>query len=159
MGVSKKPICDWVGSLFWLSIGIYVAIYGYYKLGLGELHHPGPGFIFFLSALFLISMVTIDMVITSVEKSKSDKVYESMWEGVRWKKLGWIIGVLIAYTFLMDYLGFILSTFLLMTALFLSERSVKWWVAIVSSLLSVSVTYVIFKVWLMIPFPTGVLGF
>ena len=37
-----------IGSLFWMALGIYVAIHAY-QLGIGRLRQPGPGFLFFLT--------------------------------------------------------------------------------------------------------------
>ncbi len=45
-------MCYWVGSVFWILVGAGVAINAC-MLGLGGLHQPGPGFIFFVSAVLL----------------------------------------------------------------------------------------------------------
>lgn len=61
-----------VGSIFCLVIGIYTAVHAY-QLGLGHAYHPGPGFIFFWTALCLIIFSIIDLLGTFTDKHKEDK--------------------------------------------------------------------------------------
>ena len=67
-----KKIHSRVGSLFWLAIGVYVAIHSY-QLGLGHLNHPGPGFIFFLAALLLTILAAVDLAGTFIGKTRRKK--------------------------------------------------------------------------------------
>jgi hypothetical protein len=58
----------------------------------------------------------------------------------------------------MDPLGFLLPTFLLMFFLFKITAPKKWFAPIVSSLITVFLSYFIFFLWLKIPLPKGVFG-
>ena len=147
-----------IGSIFWIIIGVYVAIHAY-SIGLGSLQHPGPGFIFFLAALPLIFLGVIDLSGTFIGRSKRDKEEEPIWLGVRWQKVLLVLVVLSAYVYLLSVLGFILSTFLLMVFLFKAVEPTRWWIAIVSSLITVLFSYGIFGIWLKVPFPHGFFGF
>jgi heme A synthase len=148
-----------IGDIFWLTIGMYIAIKGY-LLGLGNLHHPGPGFIFFVAALFLIILSAIDIIGTSIRKlGKDEDRNEHPWTDLRWEKVLMVAGVLLAYILSFDILGFFLSTFFLMVLLFKGVEFTKWWIAILSSLITISISYGIFNVWLKVPFPTGFMGF
>jgi putative tricarboxylic transport membrane protein len=147
-----------IGSIFWLIIGMYTAIKGY-LLGLGNLRHPGPGFIFFVAALFLIILSLIDIGTSSRQVDKERDTKQHLWTGLRWKKVLMVTGILLAYIYSFDLLGFFLSTFFLMVLLFKGVEFTKWWVAILSSLITISISYGIFNVWLKVPFPTGMLGF
>ena len=62
----------WIGNVFWLVIGAYTAIKAY-LLGLGNLRHPGAGFIFFVAALLLIILSLIDLAGTFIRKSEKDQ--------------------------------------------------------------------------------------
>jgi len=55
--------------IFGVTIGIGAVVHAY-QLGLGDLHKPGPGFIFFCAALFLAVMGCVDLggILTSVNK-------------------------------------------------------------------------------------------
>jgi hypothetical protein len=147
-----------VGSIFWLMIGGYVASYAY-QLGLGHFRQPGPGFIFFLAALLLIILGAIDLAGTFVGKPKTDKEERPIWVGLQWQRVLLVLGGLLAYVYFFNVAGFLLSTFLLMVFLFKGVEPTKWWIAIVSSLITILISYGIFEVWLSVPFPKGFLGF
>jgi len=149
-----------MASIFWLFIGILVAVVSY-RLGLGRLHKPGPGFIFFLSSLFLVALSMIDLAANFIGKPQTDreKNAASLWRGLRWHKVLLVLGGLVTYVYFLSVIGFPLSTLLLMVFLYKAVDPTKWWVAVVSSLITTLVSYGIFKVWLQVPFPAGSLDF
>ena len=149
-----------VGGIFWLAVGIYTAITAY-RLGLGNFRQPGPGFIFFLMALLLMILSAIDLGTTFIGKSKAEKEITGapLWKGVRWKKVLIVLVGISIYNYLFNFLGFLLSTLLLMIFLFKAVEPTKWWVSILSSVITMIFSYGIFKFWLKVPFPTGIFGF
>jgi len=149
-----------IGSIFWLIIGVYTAISAY-KLGVGKFNQPGPGFIFFLASLFLIILSLIDVGVTFTGKPKIDKDKDdkSIWLGVRWQKVLLLLVGITIYICVFNFLGFILSTFLLMIFLFKAVDPTKWWISIFSSLITILISIGLFKVWLKVYFPIGILGF
>ena len=151
---------DHAASIFWLMIGAYTAIHGH-QLGLGSLHHPGPGFIFFVSALALTILGAVNLIGTQIERTKKDEQKETylMWRGVRWGKVLLVLAGLSTYAYFLDIAGFLLSTFLLMVFLYKVVEPTKWWIAIISSLITVLFSYIIFLKGLEVPLPTGFLGF
>jgi len=149
---------SYVSSIFWLMIGIYTAIHAY-RLGLGRFHHPGAGFVFFLAALFLTIMSAIDLVLTFFEKPKMGEKKEDqhIWKNIRWQKILLVLGGVSIYTYFLNLTGFWISTFLLMLFLYKVVEPTKWRTAFVSSLVTIILSYVIFKVWLDVQLPTGIL--
>lgn len=149
-----------VASIFWLIIGVYVLIHAY-GLGVGHFREPGPGFIFFWASLLLIILSVIDLARIFISKPETDKDKgdKPIWSGVRWGKVLFILIGLSIYICIFNFLGFIISTFLLMIFLFKAVETTKWWIAILSSLINIICSYGIFELWLKIPFPQGVLGF
>lgn len=147
-----------IGSIFWLVIGLFVAIHSY-RLGLGSFRHPGSGFIFFLSALVMVILSAIDLAGTLIRKQKAKVKESSLWEGLRWQKVLLVLCGLSAYTLLLNLAGFWISTFLLMIFLFKGVESTRWSIAVASSLITVFLSYVVFKVFLLVEFPKGILGF
>jgi putative tricarboxylic transport membrane protein len=147
-----------LGSVFWLLVAVYFAVSAY-QLGLGDLHKPGPGSVFFLAALLLAIFGVIDLVATFVRESKEDTESRPIWSSLQWKKILLFIVFISTYIYFLNLLGFLVSTFLLMTVLFKIAESMKWWIAIFASLITTFISYIIFKVWLMVPFPSGFLGF
>jgi putative tricarboxylic transport membrane protein len=149
-----------IESILWLVIGVYTAISAY-RLGLGKLRQPGPGFIFFLAASLLIILSIIDLGMALIGKSKTDKdeKNEPIWLGVRWQKVLLVLTGLSIYAYVFNFLGFLLSTFLLMIFLFKAVEPTKWWKSILGTLITILISYGVFRIWLKVPFPTGVLGF
>lgn len=147
----------WIPSIFWISIGIYVAIQAY-LLGLGSFHQPGPGFIFFLAALVLTFLSAIDLVVTFMGRLKMEKEEKPIWLGVQWGRVLLVLGVLSVYVFLWNVLGSLISTFLLMVFLFKGIEPTKWWIALLGGFITTLMAHYIFKVCLAIPFPRGFLG-
>ncbi len=150
----------WIGSIFWLSVGLYVAIKAYF-LGLGSLHHPGAGFIFFVAAILLIILSFVDLASSLAKKPERGREKEeySLWRGILWQKVLLVVVGLSTYIFFYNFLGFFVSTFLLMILLFKGVEFTKWWIAIGSSIITILISYFIFEVWLEVPFPAGILGF
>lgn len=157
---TKRDLHNQVGNIFWLVIAGYVTIHAW-QLGLGSFRQPGLGLIFFLSGLLLVVLSVINLAVSFIEKPQKDKDSKesAIWAGLRWQKVLLIIGGLSAYVFLFDILGFIPSTFLLMVFLFKAVEPTKWWTAILSSLITIVLSYLIFKIWLEVQLPTGFLGF
>lgn len=145
------------GSIFWFIIGGYVTIYAY-LLGLGRFRHPGPGFIFLFAGLLLLILSGIDLAGSFIVKPKADKKEHSIWSGLQWQKVLLVLGFLAAYVYFLNITGFLLSTFLLMVFLFKGVEPTNWWIAAVSSLITILISYLVFKVWLSVPLPTGFLG-
>ena len=67
--------------------------------------------------------------------------------------------VLLAYSFALEYLGFVVVSFLLMAYLFRAfGGSRRWYVAVLLALTSVGMTYLLFEVLLEGNLPKGVFG-
>jgi len=148
----------WLVKTFWLAIGVFVAINAH-QLGLGKLSSPGPGFIFFFAASFIIFLAAIDLVIAYVGKPKTNNKIDSMWIGVHWQRILLVLAVLLIYIYFFYIWGFTLPTFFLMVFLFKMLEPTKWWFAITSSIITVIIFYSLFKIWLAVPFPKDIIGF
>ena len=127
------------------------------NLGLGSVHAPGPGFVPFLAGGLLV-LFTIATVIENRSEPKV-KNWSELFGGERWRIVLGILGVLFLYALVMDVLGFMISTFLLLTFLFKASEGQRWKVAIGASILTMVLTYFLFEYFLQINFPQGFLGF
>ena len=65
---------------------------------------------------------------------------------------------LFAFAFLFEFLGYMISTFLLIAFLSLAIGSQKWWLAILAAFISSVVSYLIFGLLLGASLPAGILG-
>jgi hypothetical protein len=76
-----------------------------------------------------------------------------------WKRILFVLIVLILYSRMMSVLGYLISTFLLMTALFWILERKKIVFVFVSSILTTLFTYFVFSKWLNCQFPDGLFRF
>jgi len=79
------------------------------------------------------------------------------WIGLKWHKTLCVSLSLILYVLLFDAAGFLLSTLLLMQVLFMIGRPEKWLMGALGTVLSSGVSYIIFKMFLKIQLPAGVI--
>jgi len=76
-----------------------------------------------------------------------------------WKNISIVLGVLILYSAFMPHLGYLISTFLLLTVLFWIMERASVLQPIMLSACSTLLTYVIFSKWLNLQFPEGLFSF
>ena len=140
-------------SVFWGFFGLYIAFEGF-QLGMGTLRNPKSGFFVFWLGIILLGL-SVFLFVRSFARSTPGEVGEQ-------KDLGWLRGIilmsgLLVYIFAFKWLGFLLSTFLLLIFLFKGLHPQKWWVALTLAVVAIVFSYVIFGVLLELRFPEGVL--
>ncbi len=147
---------DILSSLFWVAIGIGVCCGGY-NMGIGTLHDPGGGFIFFWVGVIMIGL-SLGILIRAVRSEAAKGEMKAVWAGIQWKKLICILAVLFAYAYLFTPLGFILTTILLLIFLFRAVEPLRWSWAVLGAIVSTMAAYTVFRVWLQCQLPQGLLG-
>ena len=83
----------------------------------------------------------------------------SLWSDVYWKRVLYVALLMLAYAVLLTKLGFLVDTFLLMVFLLKSGDPIKWPTTIFVGALTAGFAYVLFGIWLKVPFPAGVWSF
>jgi putative tricarboxylic transport membrane protein len=144
-----------VANIFWLVLSVAVCLEAW-SLNVGGLHTPGPGFLPFYTAIILGVLALISLVQTLKE---TEGLASEIWEGIRWFKLGMMLASLFLYILFFNFLGFVLATFLLLLVLFRVIEPYGWRMVFISSLLTISGTYLFFVVLLESRLPRGFLGF
>jgi hypothetical protein len=66
---------------------------------------------------------------------------------------------LVAYVFLLPWLGYIISTFMLLIFLFRAGGFRKWGLIVLLAFLATAATHLVFSSWLNLRFPKGIFGF
>jgi len=149
---------DLIPGMIWMALGIGVAIYSS-RLRLGTLGTPGPGLMPFLLGLSLCVcsawVTTRSLVLVVKEKGVRE---EGIWSQVDLKKIALVIGSLLGYAFLLERIGFVITTLVILFVLFRTVGSQKWHYVLVSSFLTVFVTYLVFVTILKVELPYGILG-
>jgi putative tricarboxylic transport membrane protein len=140
-------------SLFLLFFGAFICFEAT-KLDMGRIVKPGPGFFPFWLGLALV-LVSLAIVL---QARKAEAGGPSLWKGLRWPKIIVVLGVLLLYAFLLEWLGYLIATFFLMFFLFRFVETQRWWVVIFGSVTTSFVTYFLFKVWLQVQLPVGLWG-
>jgi putative tricarboxylic transport membrane protein len=144
-----------VVNIFWLVLSTAVCVESW-SLKVGGLHNPGPGFLPFYTAILLGLLALISLLQTLKE---SEGPASEIWGGIQFGKLAILLGTLFLYVFLLDRLGFLLGTFLLLLVLFRIVEPYSWKIVLFSSLLATAATYFFFVILLESRLPRGFLGF
>jgi putative tricarboxylic transport membrane protein len=140
--------------IFWIALGLFVVIYSY-TLGLGQFINPGPGLLPFLLGLIFLILATVRLrtVIRSQEDGTGEQEQKTK---VEYWRLAMIVVALLIWAVVIESLGFLIATFILMTLLYRAAGFTKWYVAILWGLITVLATYFIFT-YLGVRFPPGIL--
>ena len=149
---------DRVISLIWVAIGVLLCVEAW-SLGLGKVSEPQTGFMPFVVGLGIIVLAVLLLFESSLALRKNRSLKLSIWSEVNWRRILYMVVLLAGYAVLLRRLGYLIDTFLLMTLLVKSEEGSGWPGAVLSGLLISGISYLIFRVWLLVPFPEGILSF
>jgi hypothetical protein len=146
---------DRYSSLFWLIVAVVICVHAA-QLGLGTLSEPGSGFVFLFSG-FLIGIFSVVIFVLSLKRKGGGSI--SPFRNVHWGKLGLALAYILLYGLLLERLGFLLTTFLLLGLLLGTIESKRWYVMFLVALTGALGTYGIFELWLHTRLPRGPFGF
>lgn len=152
---------DLTSGLFWLFFSS-LAFAGSLRMGIGTVESPGMGFMPAVASGLLGILSLILLTNTILKKLKDVTVTGGITAAIlRRGALTVVFGVLI-YAMIMPKLGYLISTFLLMTLLYwyMERNGAKGLLrSAVLSLLTTAISYYLFAVLLSCPFPAGILDF
>jgi putative tricarboxylic transport membrane protein len=147
---------NFLSGLFLMILSVGTCFIAH-RLGLGNIHNPGPGLIPFGVAVILLLM-SLGLILRSFFEAIKGPQKKEVFKGVDWKRVVLVLGSLLGYGIAFNFLGFPICTFLLMILLLGVVGRLKWWLTLFISLFTVLCTYLIFVVWLECPFPKGPFG-
>jgi putative tricarboxylic transport membrane protein len=142
---------DVYSSVFWLVFSIYIAVESY-RLGLGKWDDPGPGYFPFGAALLFGCMAFVVFVrslnIGPVSKTDTGQRY-------RWQNVILVLIAMVLYTLLLNSIGFVLCTFLIVV-FFVKVVALRRWTSSIMMALYMSIgAYLLFSFFLKAPLPKG----
>ena len=146
-----------VSAIVLLSFSLAVCFQAV-RYPLGSISKMGPGFLPFYSGLALAAL-SLGILLHAL-LTPGRKVPEPT-EGSRTRnilKVGAVFFSMGAYAFLLDKLGFPITTFFFTLILFKFCESYRWIPALLGALVASLGTYLIFGLWLQCQFPKGWLG-
>ena len=147
---------DQTSSLFWLLVSISVLVEST-RLGIGTLHDPGMGFLSF-GASGIMGILSLVLFFRATLKEDRGET-KTFFAGPFWKRVIFVLILLVIWARVMPELGYLISTFLLMGFLYWVLERKKIWVVLLASVLTTLSTYFVFSKWLNCQFPEGVFGF
>jgi putative tricarboxylic transport membrane protein len=127
-------------------------------LRFGSIVSPGPGF-FPLCLAAALTLVSVALVVRAVRMPPTAVGPASGAHAAgRLKAIG-TLGSLVVYALVLEWLGFLLATFVLLLFFFKALQRQRWLAAVGGSLATSLVTYLVFKVWLGVNLPAGLSRF
>ena len=140
----------------WIGIGCIICILSL-RFDLGSFRAPGPGFVAILCGLF-VSAIGLAMVIARVTARRATRKasdHEHPFRIGSWRRLIYTMALLLAYIVLIEPVGFVITTFLLMFGLYLDfeKRNYAW--SLFFAVATAGISYLIFEVWLRCQLPRG----
>lgn len=142
-------------SGFWLILSLYLAIESY-RLGLSTGNRPGPGF-FPFGAAAAIGVIAGFRLVKNFRRRATTEVSESAGSGEAPLVFAVLAGT-VAYVLLLDLLGFLLCTLLLL-AFYLKVIAARSWRVSASFAAAVALmSHLFFDVLLNAQLPRGLLG-
>ena len=142
-------------TFFWILLGLFVSIYSY-RLGIGRISSPGPGlFPFCLGVIFLLlSFIHLVGEFFHRKKEVIMKPGEETSEGVM--KLILLVSSLFVYALILEGLGYLITTFVVLILLFKIAGNRSWIRVTIYSLTTLIITYLFFT-YLGVRFPGGIM--
>ncbi len=138
-------------SLLFIAFSISI-ITSSLKLGIGTLRAPGPGLMGFLASILLL-ILSLIILIQESKKGSGEKASF----GLDTLSKPFIITVaLCGYALIFDTLGFLLSSFILMTIMLLVSSPRRWYYHIFVAFIIVNVSYLVLCKLLRVIFPVGI---
>jgi putative tricarboxylic transport membrane protein len=142
------------GGLVGLALGIFV-IWAGLRLGIGNIHDPGSGFVLFYTGI-LMCMFAVSIVVSAI--TEGGPRVGALWAGTRWTKPLLVVACLFTFAFLFEPLGFLLSSIPLLLLLLRVIDPVRWTLAVPLAVLVPLGVWFVLKRALLIQLPSGIFG-
>ncbi len=142
-------------TIFWIALSLFVLIFSY-RLGLRGFHNPGPGLAPFVLGLFLLLISLYVLIHSLLKNRREDRTPGEGQSRTNYGKIGFVLAALFAYSFLLERLGFLITTWVFLFLLFRAMGN-RWITTLVASTSTVLATYLVFT-FFGVRFPPGILG-
>lgn len=146
---------DQISGAFWLLISLIV-IQQSLNMKLGDFRHPEPGLIPLIWGVTLALLSILNIISTSLRPAQVSGEIPFQIKFPSLVRLGIVIGILVAFTYIFPHLGFFFCIFWVLVFLFRDFQ--KRWAPFFAAALTVILGYLLFHVFLQIQFPRGPWG-
>ncbi len=148
---------DLVSGVAWLCVGLFVTIMSVFSLKVGTLNNPAPGLFPFVAGAVL-SLLSLAILIKAAF-AKEKRNLRELWAGSNFLGVFYAIGSLLIYSVLLEWVGFVIMTALLLIFLFRVIEPQRWTMAIGLGISSSVGFYLLFDRLLQVLLPKGIFGF
>ena len=144
---------DRTSAFFFIGLSLFVCQQSA-TIGVGTLRKPGPGLLAFGTGvgIGLLSLALLTQSFISKAKEIKPIPTGSLTDRV---KFVFICISFFVYTIIINWLGFVFSTFLFVLFLLYSIEPERWWRRILKAVLITIGNYLVFVVWLGLSLPKG----
>jgi putative tricarboxylic transport membrane protein len=127
------------------------------RLSFGSPGRPGPGFfpLGLGTILFLISLTFV--LKTALKWEGASDSARTLWAGLRWKQIPYTLAALLGYALILNRLGYLICTWILMTYFFWGKGTKRRGSAILGAMIVSVISYMIFRGLLKVRLPLGLL--
>ena len=143
-------------NIFWLLFSLSLCIESY-RLNIGEIRNPGPGFFPFCVGLVMAGLSLI-AIIQSAGKYEREEKSEHQ-EPFRWWNIAIILAAILAYALVLETVGFLICTFLFVSLLLKVVEPQSWKATILGGLIMAVSADILFNLILQSQIPSGIFGF
>lgn len=147
---------DFYTGLFWLLFSLVTCIEAY-RLKLGDIRQPGPGFFPFWTGI-IMGILSLVVLFQSIrEKESKDSIVQDEPFG-SWNIII-VLAVLTTYFLSLEKVGFLINTFLFIGIMLKWVYLQSWRTTILSALGTAIAAQLLFNVLLKAQIPSGIFGF
>ena len=142
-----------ISSLFFLVLSVFICQQSV-VIGVGNLSQPGPGLLAFGAGAGIGVLAFWFLIQSFVSKESRSEVAQNGRTLKRGRFLMICISLFV-YTIAVNWLGFLLSTFLFIIFILRLIESKKWWRTLIEAALITVGNYLLFVEWLGLSLPKG----
>ena len=126
------------------------------RLRIGSFRVPQTGFFPRVLGFLLVLLTLIELLRALRQPESANASAKIASEG--WFRIGAILATMIGFALVLERLGFLLATFILMVLLLRAIEAPRWSKVIIVALVTSLLSYGLFAWLLGVPLPAGVLG-
>jgi hypothetical protein len=149
---------DAIGAGLLVAAGLYAGVTAY-GFGLGKLSEPGPGFFPLVASVLVVVCSSAIVLGALIPMLRKRFVPGERPAPARWIRIWLCVAALAAYAVALPWLGFGISTFLLMVGVSRIDPTVTWRMSLVIGSVGAVAFWVVFSYLLKVSFPPPTIGF
>ncbi len=150
-----KP--DVIVSMVWVIVGTAICVVSAF-LRLGSWRRPGPGLYPFLIGCAISLLSAVPLAVRLLRKTGGATTPEISSAPGGAKRILVLSSLLVVFTLALKPLGFLTSTFVFFVVLSKTVGNDNWTRSVLKGLVVSVLAHVVFRVWLRINLPPGIIG-